>query len=155
MFRFPLSKTRAGAGADVLTITSRDCIALLTLVSVSGLDSVPPEELHVLIATHAEEGVLSKAGFDRAVRALVPNGATMGPMTRRFLSTTLSCMFYAFDRAGAGAVDAREFSTGLSLLCAGSKSGALLRRRLVPRRRLLLLWQLLLLLLSAACSLTL
>ncbi|GMI16563.1 hypothetical protein TrLO_g722 [Triparma laevis f. longispina] len=74
----------------------------------------------------AEEGggYISKRQFDECIRTLIPGGS-LDKDQRKRLSSTLSALFYAFDRERSDSVDAVELASGFSIFCKGSKSDKL------------------------------
>ena len=74
----------------------------------------------------AEEGggYISKKQFDECIRTLIPGGS-LDKDQRKSLSSTLSALFYAFDRERSDSVDAVELASGFSIFCKGSKSDKL------------------------------
>jgi len=120
VFVFPLDDS----GETVLEITEADVNELMRLVEISRINEIHADELVDAFAEEAPSGSLSKSGFDRAIRKLVP-GASLDARSKEYLSFALSNLFYAFDRDGNDAVDFDEFVAGFSLLANGSKSDKL------------------------------
>jgi len=112
-------------GETVLEITEQDVDELMRLVAISRISEIHADDMVQVFAEEAgSSGTLSKTGFDRAIRKLVP-GSSLDDDQKSYLSFALSNLFYAFDRDHSDAVDFDEFAAGFALLASGSKSDKL------------------------------
>lgn len=113
-----------GEGGETFVITDSDVAYLKRVIATSKLAQKELPALHTEFQREAEDGVLDKNAFDRAIRRLIP-GSSLAPEEKEFLTLALSSIFFAFDRDGNGVVDFNEFLSGFSLLVDGSKSDKL------------------------------
>jgi Ca2+-binding EF-hand superfamily protein len=69
--------------------------------------------------------VLTKDGFDSAMRKVIVSSRTMSVDTQRTLSHLLNEIFFAFNYDEMGNADAFDIACGFTLLCRGKKSDKL------------------------------
>ena len=113
------------ADGHLLRIMPEDVRAFQRVTQSSTLDEVDVATLQrVFDEVAGDAPALTKAAFNRAVRALIP-GQALSEDEQRFLSYMLSNLFFAFDADHNGAVDREEFTAGFLLLCSGNKSDKL------------------------------
>ena len=123
VFRFPLLVD--GPDEDMLSIYDRDVENLNMICARTKLYTLPPARIHEVFEDLSTQGVLDKSSFDLCVRRLIP-GNDLDDEDKSFLSFALSNVFYSYDRAGNGYVDATELASGFTLFASGSKSEKLL-----------------------------
>ena len=121
LLQFPQNPTEADS-PTLLLFTVSDCAKLSQVLALTRLNSIDPEYMHTLFNTQTQDGLLTKGGFDHCIRQLVP-GSSLNRTQRGYLTVALSTLFFAFGGVGEGdRVQFNEFSTGFSILAAGSKS---------------------------------
>jgi len=121
LLQFKLTTSESGAPGGALVFTVADCAKLSQVLSLTKFNKVDPEYMHTLFNTQSRDGVLSKSGFDACIRQLVP-GSSLSESQRTYLTVILSTLFFAYSSPETSSVPFNEFSTGFSLLAAGSKS---------------------------------
>ena len=109
---------------DVLQIQQQDIDDLSMILAKTQLHTTEVEDIVDVFQSVSGGGEFDKASFDQSIRALVP-GENLTGDDKEYLSTSLSSLFFAFDRNGSGIVDFAEFSSGFTILGAGSKSDKL------------------------------
>jgi Ca2+-binding EF-hand superfamily protein len=110
------------AGNVGLRICPRDIENLNSLLELTGLHGLSPQNIHDAVTEMAGSGRrMSKAEFDAMIRELKP-GDDMSKEEKTFLSFAFSSYFFAFDRHGEESVDTIDFANGFTVLAGGSKS---------------------------------
>jgi len=104
------------AGADAARPSLQE-IRLLT-----GLASLSPSDAFEALASRAnEDGVLDKDAFDAAFDAIRVNNDGLSDEDENKADVVLDRLFEIFDENGDGVVDFTELSSGVSVLCGGSR----------------------------------
>ncbi|GMH60759.1 hypothetical protein TrST_g10588 [Triparma strigata] len=113
-------------GNILVKYTQDDIKRINELVISTGLKDMDFRKVGSAFIDAAEEGggYISKKQFDECIRTLIPGGS-LDKDQRKSLSSTLSALFYAFDRERSDSVDAVELASGFSIFCKGSKSDKL------------------------------
>ncbi|CAM9272378.1 unnamed protein product [Discosporangium mesarthrocarpum] len=109
-----------------LVISDEDAMAVLDLVTKTGLCKREPRDVCGMLVKASKDNVLTKASFDECIRGMVP-ASLLGTKEKTSFSVLLSSIFFSFDRDNrrGSCADAVELASGFSLLCAGSKSAKL------------------------------
>ena len=108
-----------------VTFTTPDLEKVMSLRHESGLGMMRPEEMLKHFYEYSnEEGEIDRDAFDRCVLHL-ERVQRMFPWQQERLLKSLGNLFAWFDRDGNGKVDFREFTSGLAILCRGSRSSKL------------------------------
>lgn len=121
LFEIPCDSSRTCHVA----FTSPDIELLQALVCTTRLSELDVAVVCKFLMDSSHDGVLEKQTFDAWCSQQLLGGGTLTDNERDVFSRLLSTLFDAFDRDAAGSVDAAEFASGFSVLCAGSKSAKL------------------------------
>jgi hypothetical protein len=117
--------TSMSAPAVQLNISLEGAQLLQALVTRTGLSELDAQVVCRLLLDCSSDGVLDESVYETwCERQLLPAGV-LDDDERSTYMRLLSSLYDAFNRDGRGAVDAAEFASGFSVLCAGSKSAKL------------------------------
>ncbi len=105
----------------VLEVHNADVNNLGKILMSTDLDDIPVKDLFHELSLVSNHGSISKQDFDKCARKLIPS-EYLSDDDKGFLSQVLSNIFFAYDREGSGKVRFKEFASGFSLFCSGSKS---------------------------------
>ena len=108
-----------------VVFSGEDVSTLQALVTRTGLSELDAQVVCKLLLDCSSDGVLEEGAYMTwCERQLLPAGVLDDAERMAFMSL-LSSLYDAFNRDGRGTVDAAEFASGFSVLCAGSKSAKL------------------------------
>ena len=108
-----------------VVFSREDVSTLQALVTRTGLSELDAQVVCRLLLDCSSDGVLDESVYETwCERQLLPAGV-LDDDERSTYMRLLSSLYDAFNRDGRGAVDAAEFASGFSVLCAGSKSAKL------------------------------